>query len=290
MGRPRVNEAPDMHLTVIGCSAACPRPGGACSSYLVTYGALNVLLDCGPGSLSVLRGQINPRNLDAIIISHLHADHTLDLVPLAYGLKYGPLEGSERKGRGERLALFVPPGGKDLLRGLAEALEGAGRNDDFWAPFAVAEYTIDGTLAVGSEARADGSADILNFRFTPTKHYIPCQAIKATPPGDDPHPVLVYGADSAPLESLTAFAHGADLLILEATLAMPETPVPIGHMTPRQAGEVARAAGDVGRLVLTHYWGDMSPEAMREQARAAFDGPVSVAHERATFVVGEVLA
>src|SRR5690348_3456388 len=86
-GRPRVT---DLQLTVIGCSAAMPRPGGACSSYLVTYGAVNVLMDCGPDSLAILRGRINPRNLDAIVISHLHADHTLDLVPLAYGLKYGP--------------------------------------------------------------------------------------------------------------------------------------------------------------------------------------------------------
>ena len=106
----------DLKLTVIGCSAASPRPGGACSSYLVTYGALNVLMDCGPGSLSVLRQEINPRNLDAIVISHLHADHTLDLVPLAYGLKYGPPAGDERAPAGSKLALFVPPGGKEFPR------------------------------------------------------------------------------------------------------------------------------------------------------------------------------
>lgn len=276
----------DLQLTVIGCSAAMPRPGGACSSYLVTYGAVNVLMDCGPDSLAVLRGRINPRNLDAIVISHLHADHTLDLVPLAYGLKYGPPVGDERKPRGERLALFVPPGGKEFLKGLAEAFEGSGRNSDFWAPFAVAEYDPDGTLVVGSSDGAD-RADYLNFRFAPTKHYIPCWAIKVTPPGDDPHPALVYGADSAPVESLTRFAHDADLLILEATLDAPETPVPVGHMTPRQAAEVAAAAGGVERLLLTHYWGHVPPETMIAEARAAFDDPVGVAVERATYTVGK---
>ncbi len=276
----------DLHLTVIGCSAAMPRPGGACSSYLVTYGAVNVLLDSGPGSLSVLRGAINPRNLDAIIISHLHADHTLDLVPLAYGLKYGPPIGDERKPRAERLALFVPPGGKEFLGGLAEALEGSGRDSDFWAPFVVAEYDPDGTLVVGSDS-GDGPADYLNFRFAPTKHYIPCHAIKVTPPGDDSHPMLVYGADSAPVESLTAFAHGADVLILEATLDTPETPVPIGHMTPRQAAQVAAEAGGVKHLLLTHYWGHVPPDTMIAEARAVFDGPVSVAMERDTYLVGK---
>lgn len=276
----------DLRLTVIGCSAASPRPGGACSSYLVTHGAVNVLLDCGPGSLSILRQEINPRNLDAIVISHLHADHTLDLVPLAYGLKYGPPVGDERKPREERLALFVPPGGKAFLNGLADALEGSGQNSTLWAPFAIAEYDPNGTLVVGSDTGAD-HADDLNFRFAPTKHYIPCQAIKVTPPGDYSHPILVYGADSAPVESLTRFAHGADLLILEATLDTPEMPVPVGHMTPRQAAEVATNAGDVKRLLLTHYWGHVPPETMIAEAREAFDGPISVAVERASYSVGK---
>ncbi|MDQ2785309.1 MAG: MBL fold metallo-hydrolase [Chloroflexota bacterium] len=276
----------DLRLTVIGCSAASPRPGGACSSYLVTHGAVNVLLDCGPGALSFLRQEINPRNLDAIVISHLHADHTLDLVPLAYGLKYGPLIGDEHGPRAERVALFVPPGGKDFLNGLADALEGSGRASEFWASFAIAEYDPDGTFVVGSPAGAD-HADDLNFHFAPTKHYIPCWAIKITPTGDDPHPVLVYGADSAPVESLTRFAHGADVLILEATLNTPETPAPVGHMTSRQAAEVATNAGDVNHLLLTHYWGNILPEKMIAEARAAFDGPVSVAVERATYIVGQ---
>ena len=280
----------DLRLTATGCSAAMPRPGGACSSYLVTYGAVNVLMDCGPGSLSFLREAINPRNLDAIVISHLHADHTLDLVPLAYGLKYGPPIGDERKPRAERLALFVPPGSKEFFTGLAEALEGGGRDSDFWAPFAIAEYDPDGTLVVGSDTDSDSDyADnhYLNFRFAPTKHYIPCWAIKVTPPGDDPRPCLVYGADSAPVASLIQFARGADLLILEATLDTPETPVPVGHMTPRQAGELAQQAGGVRNLLLTHYWGHVPPETMIAEAREAFDGPIGVAMERATYRVGK---
>jgi ribonuclease BN (tRNA processing enzyme) len=276
----------DLRLTVIGCSAASPRPGGACSSYLVTYGAVNVLMDCGPGSLSVLRQEINPRNLDAIVLSHLHADHTLDLVPLTYGLKYGPPVGDERKPTGSRLALFVPPGGKEFLKGLAEALDAGGDTSGFWSPFDILESDPDGTLVVGSDA-GDADADYLNFRFAPTKHYIPCWAMQIFPPGDAPRPLLVYGADSAPVESLTQFAHGADLLILEATLDTPETPVPIGHMTPRQAGQLAADAGGVQRLLLTHYWGHVPPGTMIAEAREAFAGPISVAAERATLIVGK---
>src|SRR5262249_9451927 len=154
-------------LTVIGCSAAAERPGGACSSYLVTYGNLNLLLDCGPGSLSVLRQEIKPRNLDGIILSHCHADHTLDLVPLAYYLKYAPPVGDERNPEPQKLALFVPPGGNAFLKGLAEAVE-SGPGGDFWSPFDVQEYHPSGTLVFGSEPDAHGDAQYVNLRFTPT--------------------------------------------------------------------------------------------------------------------------
>src|SRR5262249_21214861 len=161
----------DMRLTVIGCSAAAERPGGACSSYLVTYGNLNVLLDCGPGSLSVLRQEINPRNLDGIVLSHCHADHTLDLIPLCYFLRYAPRMGDERSTEARKLPLFVPPGGQAFLRGLAEAVE-SGHGGDFWSPFAIEEYHPSGTLVIGGDPDAHGNADYVNLRFTPARHYI----------------------------------------------------------------------------------------------------------------------
>jgi ribonuclease BN (tRNA processing enzyme) len=275
----------EMRLTVIGCSAAAERPGGACSSYLVTYGALNILLDCGPGSLSILRYEINPRNLDAIVLSHCHADHTLDLIPLCYFLKYGPRDGTERAADSPKLALFVPPGGKEFLDGLARAVEN-GPSSEFWSPFDIQEYHPNGTLVFGGDPDEHGDAAYVNIRFTPAKHYIPAWAMKVFLPGDRPHPLLVYGADGVATDHLIEFAHGADLLILESTLDTPEEP-PTGHMTPRQAAELARAAGDVKRLLLTHYWGHIPPERMLSEARAVFHGALTVAKERDRYVVGE---
>lgn len=275
----------DMRLTVIGCSAAMERPGGACSSYLVSYGTINVLLDCGPGALSVLGQEIAPRNLDAIVISHLHADHTLDLVPLAYGLTYGPRRDDERAAA-PKLPLFVPPGGTAFLRGLATALSGAAGNGGLWSPFDIVEYHPNGTLVFGGDPDKHGDAQYVNLRFAPAKHYIPAWAIKVFLPGDDPHPVLVYGADGVQTDDLTAFAHGADLLILEATLDTPEDP-PTGHMTPTQAGALAHAAGGVKRLLLTHYWGHVAPAQMATEAKTAFGGAISVAKERDRYIVGQ---
>lgn len=262
----------EMSLTVIGCSAAAPRPGGACSSYLVRHADTTLLLDCGPDSLGFLRQHVNPRNLDAIILSHLHADHTLDLVPLRYLLQYGPPETTDAHGRDRRMPLYVPPGGPTFLAGLGAAMEGDGGND-FWTPFEMIEYDPERTLAIGD----------LGIVFAPTRHYIPCWAMRITPNETD-SPVLVYGADTAPSPSVVALAGDADLLILEATLPHPETQEPMGHLTPVQAGELAEEAGGVSHLVLTHYWGIVPPEDMILQTEAVFtSGTVSVAIEGETY-------
>lgn len=259
---------PEMSLTVIGCSAAAPRAGGACSSYLVGFGEARILLDCGPASLSILRQHLNPRNLDAIVLSHFHADHTLDLIPLRYLLKYGPPEATDRHGRERKLPLYVPPGGWEFLQGLGAGLAGDG-GPEFWSPFAVIEYDPERDLEIGG----------VGFVFAPTRHYLPCYAMRLSPAETD-EPVIVYGADTAPSDSVVALAGDADLLILEATLPTPETHEPMGHLTPRQAGTLAEEAGGVTHLVLTHYWGNIPPDVMTMEAETAFtNGTVGVATE-----------
>lgn len=265
---------PEMSLTVIGCSAAAPRPGGACSSYLVACGETRLLLDCGPAALSVLRQHTNPRNLDAIILSHFHADHTLDLIPLRYLLKYGPPEATDRHGRDRRVPLCVPPGGPAFLARLAAAMEGDG-GGDFWSPFEIVEYDPERDYEIGG----------VGIVFAPTRHYLPCYAMRLSPAETDA-PIIVYGADTAPSESVAALAGDADLLVLEATLPQPETQEPMGHLTPRQAGELAEEAGGVSHLILTHYWGHIPAETMTAEAEAVFEsGTVSVATEGDTYTV-----
>jgi ribonuclease BN (tRNA processing enzyme) len=71
-----------MQLVVLGGSAASPNAGAGCSGYLVQHGDDNVVLDLGPGTLPELRRHTDYRTLRAVVISHLHPDHTLDLVAL----------------------------------------------------------------------------------------------------------------------------------------------------------------------------------------------------------------
>src|SRR6266480_7408050 len=79
-----------MRITVLGKSPSWQDAGGACSGYLIEDGDFALLLDCGNGVFSKLRLFRDYVDVDAVVLSHLHADHFLDLVPYAYALTYAP--------------------------------------------------------------------------------------------------------------------------------------------------------------------------------------------------------
>jgi ribonuclease BN (tRNA processing enzyme) len=252
-----------MHLTVLGASAACQAPGGACSSYLVQSGATSIVLDCGPGSVANLRRAVDYHTVTAIVISHLHSDHILDLVPYSYGLRYGP------GATGHRLPLWMPPGSVTHLAALGQAVGGdAGLFD---AAFEVREYDPATTLVVGE----------ITLAFVPVQHYVPTWAIRCRVGAR----TLAYSADSGPTAALAELGRDADLFLCEATLlerdVAEETP---GHLTAAEAGEIARAAG-ARRLLLTHLWPELGPEALLAAARATFAGPTEIAREGTRYII-----
>lgn len=255
-----------MNLTILGASAACPAPGGACSSYLVQHGASSIVLDCGPGSIANLRQALDYRAVTAIVLSHLHSDHILDLIPYRYGLRYGP----GARADAPRLPLWAPPGGAAHLERLGQAV--AGEAGFFDATFAVCEYDPAAGLTIGD----------VRLTFAPLPHYIPVWGIRCEAAGA----TLVYSADSGPAAALADLARGADLLLCEATLLRPEPgdPRERGHLTAAEAGATAQAAG-ARRLLLTHLWPELGLSALLAEARAAFAGPVEIAREGARYEV-----
>ena len=245
-------------LTILGASAACPAAGGASSSYLVQSSGASVVLDCGPGSFPNLRRAIDYRSVTAVVLSHLHADHIIDLVPYHDGLRHGPGADTSR-----RVPLWAPPGGLAALRALGVAL-GHGA-DHFEQTFAIEEYDPAAPLAIG------------NFRlsFTPTQHYIPCWGIRCAAGGA----TLAYSADTGPTLAVVELARDADLFLCEATLLAREAPEDRpGHLTAAEAGALARQAG-ARRLLLTHLWPELGLEALLARGQAAFGGPTALARE-----------
>jgi ribonuclease BN (tRNA processing enzyme) len=264
-----------VQLRVLGKSPAWQDAGGACSGYLVEADGTRVLLDCGSGVFGKLRSVVDYADVDAVVVSHLHADHILDLVPYASGLIYAPrhqpvpVDGWPGTDDPPRPRLLAPPGARDAFRRLCSA---AGmREEHIENGFALEEYDPGRPARVGA----------LELTFQPVPHFLPTQAVGVAADGRR----LTYSADSSPSEDLCAFARDTDLLLIEATLPRPEREGPRGHMTPEEAGEHGRRAG-ARRLVLTHISDELDAEWARREAERAFGGPVEIAREGAVYRLG----
>lgn len=254
-----------MRITVLGKSPSFPDAGGACSGYLVEAAGQRVLLDCGSGVFGKLRAAVDYAEVDAVVISHLHADHVMDLVPYASGLRYRPWDGPPPRPR-----LFAPPGARETFARLCEG--GNMSADHIELAFAMSVYDPAQPLAL---------APGLTVSFQPVPHYIPANAVEFAADGAR----FTFGADCGPSEALARFAHGTDLLMLEATLVEPEAPDDRGHLTPFEAGEHA-ARAEAKRLVLTHFAADVGLEWVRAEAARAYSGPIDAAHEGLSYTLG----
>ena len=241
-----------MRLTVLGSGAACPPAGGASSGYLVEDRGISVLLDCGHGIAAALLTERPDADIDHIIISHMHADHFIDVIALRFRFSRD-MAGLPQPA----LQLHLPPGGREVM---AKVLDAVCFPPDFLDnTFTVAEYGPDAPVDLGGGLRA---------RFALGVHYVPGWSMRLD--GDSS---LVYTGDTAPSDAVADLARGADLLLAEATLSEPECGEVRGHLTPAQAAELAREA-QVGQLILTHFWFDGDRHEACVAAGTIFDGPV----------------
>lgn len=254
-----------MRFEVLGKSPAWTDSGGACSGYIVQEGATTLLLDCGNGVFGKLRERMDPFGVDAVVLTHLHADHVVDILPFAYALLYSPQD--VRPGR---RTLHVPPGAHDRLRAMIGSWGPEQLLD--WA-FDVREYDPGGVLAIGD----------LALRFCEVPHFTRTWAVDLRAAGAAA-PRLVFGADCAPNGALERFARDADLLVVEATLTEPEPDGDRGHLTPAEAGALA-ARAEARRVVVTHYTDMLDPAWIRDQAAGALGRPVELAVEGAVYEV-----
>ena len=256
-----------MRITVLGKSPAWQDAGGACSGYLVETDGACVLLDCGSGVFGKLRRHREYWEVDAVVISHLHADHILDLVPYASALTYAPRPrpGTDRPARPR---LIAPAGAAEAL---GRICGGAG----------MPEQHVERALALSEYVPGDAfELGPLRLRFRSVPHFLPTHAVELRE-GDAR---LTFSADSSPSADLCDFARDTSLLLIEATLPRPEAEGPRGHLTPSEAGEHGRRAR-ARRLVLTHFAQELDAEWARGEAERTFGGPVEVAREGAVYEI-----
>jgi ribonuclease BN (tRNA processing enzyme) len=245
---------------VLGRCGGYPRPGEACSGYLVEVGGLRLALDLGHGVLSRLLLRTSAYDLKAVVLSHLHPDHVADLPALRVALRWG------RR----------PPGWPGRLPVLA--------------PEAAARYFA---CVTGEEELQEFEffpvpqtdpveLDGVRMSFTRTRHPVEAYAVRVEAGGR----VLVYTADTAPSDEVAELSRGADVLVAEATLseAYADRAEAAGHMTGSQAGTLARRAG-ARRLLLTHFFPTTDPQESVAAAQKAFGGPVEAAEEGKAYEV-----
>jgi ribonuclease BN (tRNA processing enzyme) len=245
-----------MRLTVVGCSGSHPGPKSACSAYLVEHDGFRLLLDLGNGALGPLHNFVDPRDLDALYLSHLHGDHWLDLVPLAHVRRHHPA------GAAPRLPVVAPVAERHRIAGA----------------FGSAASDLDDVFSFSDPvATAIGPFDMQVIR---TAHPVETHAIRLTAQGKS----LVYTADTGPFDELATFARGADLLLAEAGFAEGHAHGPMIHLTGTDAGELARDA-DVGHLVVTHVTPWHDPDRAFEAAAAVFEGVTTLATPAAEYAV-----
>lgn len=248
-----------MDLTILGASPAAQNPGGACSSYLVRQGDTAVVLDLGSGAFARLQQHVAPDAVQAIIISHRHADHTFDLLPYRYWLDF-------RSGAtAARPRLLLPPGGHEALLQLSGIQD---PSPDFFAGVLdVAEYDPAQPLRIGG----------LSITFHAVRHAPHTYGLRVQGDG-----VLAYSADSGPTAALLEVARDADLFLCEN--ANPDdSDFPL-HLKSREAAAYARDGG-ARRLVLTHRWHLHGLAAAARAAAEVFHGPVSIAREGDTYAI-----
>jgi ribonuclease BN (tRNA processing enzyme) len=239
-------------FTVLGCSGSYAGPGEACSGYLVRSPGATVVVDLGSGTLANLQQHVAIEDVDAVVLSHHHPDHWLDLPLLRNAMRYMlGLDGL-------------------TVHGTAGALDGARAIIGELEPTLVWSTIDEGSTVVVGD---------LALRFGLTDHPVETLAVRAEAGGR----TLLYSADTGPEWDPGVLGEDVDVFLCEASLPAAEEGR-VQHLSGRQAGEMARVIG-AGRLVLTHISPGVDDDAQCHDAVTTFGGRVDVARAGATFDV-----
>ncbi|MFG2647860.1 MBL fold metallo-hydrolase [Streptomyces sp. NPDC048436] len=252
----------DLSLTVLGCATPYATVDNPCSGYLVSSGDTRIWVDAGSGTLAQLQRYTRLDELDAVWISHLHADHTADLLTAYYALLYADVR------RAAPLPLYGPPGIADRL---ADFLTNTDERSPVEAAFEVRELHDGHRAHVGA----------LTLTSRAVAHGMPAFAVRVEAGGRS----LVYSGDTAPCHGLTRLAEECDVLLCEAESDRAPSDDEQVHHTPEDAGDTAGAAR-AGRLIVTHVGRFLTPRQAVTRPAARFDGPVAYAEPGSTFTVG----
>jgi ribonuclease BN (tRNA processing enzyme) len=240
-----------MKLTIVGCSGSFPGPDSAASSYLVEADGFQVVLDLGNGALGQLQRYTTLDKPGAVLLSHLHADHVIDLTSYYVVRRYHP------DGQMPPLPVWGPHGSAHRMARAYDLPYNPGMTHEFDFAVYPSEPFQVGPFAV---------------TVIPVVHPVESYAMRLEHGGR----TLVYSGDTAPTPALAEIADGANVFLCEAAFLEGRDNPPGLHLTGRQAGQAAAEAG-VEALIVTHVppWGD--PARALAEAKETFPGPIELA-------------
>ncbi len=249
-----------MRLTIVGCAGSYPGPDSASSCYLVEHEGFRLLVDLGSGSLGPLQRHVDLRDVDAVLLSHLHADHCFDLSGFYVVSKYHP------DGALATIPVLAPEGAGPFLASSYGRTEGLQMADQF-----------------DFRSWVDGEpVELGPFTITPrlVDHPVEAYGMRLEAGGR----TLVYSGDTAPTPVLDELGKDADLFLCEASFVESGTNPPNLHLTGAEAGEYATRAG-VTRLLVTHIpaWTDRAE--VESDVRTTYDGDYVLVESGQTYDV-----
>jgi len=244
-----------MRLTVVGCSGSIPGPDGPASCYLLEAPyqgeVFRLVLDMGNGAFGLLQRYVDPLDVNVVALSHLHADHCVDLTAYYVQRKYHPLAPHPP------VPVYAPTGAAARLARAYDMPAEPG----MVAEFDFRDWSLQAALRLGP----------FEVSIARVVHPVEAYAIRVSEEGRS----FVYSGDTGPCEELVRLAAGAEILLAEASF-LESVAHPEGvHMTGREAAEQATLAG-VGRLLLTHVPPGNSKAEVRADAESAFAGPIDL--------------
>jgi ribonuclease BN (tRNA processing enzyme) len=258
-----LTEGRKVEITVVGSGTVVPRLKRRQSCVVVRAGGQTLVFDLGSGAVrGMLRSGLDPFAVDRIFFTHLHPDHTVDVVPLLFAINYGAQEK-------RTLPLYIT-GPDPFLRFWASVME-------VWGKWMAGDYaTLVSELP--HECRSPIGLAGCRLWWAPAEHRRESIAYRLDAEGG----AFVYTGDTEYSESVVELARGADTLLIECSFP-DEAPVP-GHLTPSGVARIASEAG-VRRVVLTHIYPAVDDPSLPSEVGRGFDGEILIAEDGLTFDV-----
>lgn len=236
---------PQLKVTVLGCSGSYANAGGACTGFLVQSPKANVWLDAGPGTLANLQDHIELSELTAIVLSHEHADHWLELPVVYNAIRHYVMC--------DPVPVYGTTGTFALAKSMCEDIEES---------FSCKVIKDGDSLTIVDQ----------KWRWSRTDHYVETLASRV----DVGTSSMVFSADTGPGWDINQLGQGIDLLIAESTFLSSREKEKILHLSARQAAMLARTA-NVKELVLSHLAPGEDPTKHLSEAQETFKGAISLA-------------